>query len=136
MTVMQAKEIRVNFILSLAFTLVGLALWSFGLAAQVQGWFLPEYVKTTRGCGGAILLVGLIWLMLTSIRPLPALRNLLYAGIVSILSLLLYMFGSWLKADYASYLKDGGPTVLVVSLIWVFISLIKLMLVPAPKATR
>lgn len=136
MTMMQTRETRFNFILSLGFALVGLAMWSFGLTAQVQGWFLPEYVKTARGCGGAILLVGLIWLMLTAIRPLPALRNLLYAGIISILSLFLYMFGSWLKADYATYLKEGGPVVLVVGLIWVAMSLIKLMIVPEPKATR
>lgn len=133
MTMMQTRETRLNVILSLAFTVVGSAMWAIGLTAQVQGWFLPEYVKTIRGCGGAILLVGLIWLMLTAIRPLPALRNLLYSGILSILSLLLYMVGSWIKADYGAHLKDGGPAVLVVGLIWLFISLIKLMITPTPK---
>jgi hypothetical protein len=136
MTVMQERETRFNFIFSLAFFAIGLAMWCFGLTAQTQGWFLPEYVKTIRGSGGSILLVGLLWLMLTAIRPLPALQNLFYAGLVFILSLLVAMFGSWSPAPYAAYLKKGGLVVLAAGLLWVSLALVKLLASPSQKVTR
>lgn len=70
MTVMCAREVRLNLILSIATAVVGLAMRISGMVALKFHfpWFLPEYANATKGCGDAILLLGLIWLGLTAIK--------------------------------------------------------------------
>ena len=39
-----------------------------GILALKNDWFLPEYNTVAKGCGGALILFGLVWLGLTAIK--------------------------------------------------------------------
>ncbi len=68
MTEMRAKEVRVNLILAIATTAIGLGMGVLGSMGLTKNLFLPEYARTTKGVGIAVLIVGLIWLGLTLIK--------------------------------------------------------------------
>jgi hypothetical protein len=69
MTQMNAREIKINLFLSGFVSLLGLLLWALGLVAVKQGFFLIEYAVMTRGTGVVVLLVGLLWLAASLIKP-------------------------------------------------------------------
>lgn len=74
MTVMLAREVRINFILSIALAVLGVLMRLGGILALKNNWFLPEYATVAKGCGGALILFGLVWFGLTAIKRamLPA----------------------------------------------------------------
>ena len=68
MTVMRAREVRINLILSTALALIGLLMWIVGGLALKNNWFLPEYDSSAKGCGSVFLICGLVWLGLSLIK--------------------------------------------------------------------
>jgi hypothetical protein len=68
MTVMLAREIRLNLILSLSTAVLGLLLRLVGVLALKFDWFLPEYAAVTKGSGGTLFLIGLLWLGMALIK--------------------------------------------------------------------
>ncbi len=70
MTVMRAREVRINLILSIATALLGVLLRLGAILALKYNWFLPEYANTTKGVGGALIVLGLVWIGLTVIKKM------------------------------------------------------------------
>ncbi len=72
MTVMRAREVRTNLILSIATAVLGVLMRLWGTLALKFNWFLPEYDATIKGCGGVLVVLGLIWVCLTAIKRVTA----------------------------------------------------------------
>ena len=70
MTVMRAREVRINLILSISTAVLGVAMRLGGILALKYQWFLPEYANSTKGVGGTLVLLGLLWIGLTLIKRL------------------------------------------------------------------
>lgn len=137
MTMMLASETRLNLILSLGLTVLGLLTWLVGLLAVVQGFLLPDYATVTQGCGGLFVLLGMLWGMLTSLRVEAALPNLITASILSVITLVIWLTGSWLASGYALPLSEGGRNTLIVCLLWLLLSVGKLIVsTPTVRSTR
>lgn len=68
MTVMRAREVRINLILSLATAVLGLVMRLIGVLALNYDWYLPEYATVTKGCGGMLLILGLLWVGMSLIK--------------------------------------------------------------------
>ncbi len=72
MTVMLAREVRINLILAMSTTVLGVLMRVGGILALKNQWFLPEYTTTTKGVGGALIVLGLLWLGLSLIKRMTA----------------------------------------------------------------
>ncbi len=74
---MRAREVRINLILAVLLTVIGLAMRLLGVIALKNELFLPEYATTLKGIGAAVLAIGLLWLGLALIKRavLPAARG-------------------------------------------------------------
>jgi len=68
MTEMRAREVRLNLILAVATSAIGLILRVVGAVGIKKNLFLSEYAQTIHGVGGAILIIGLIWLGLALLK--------------------------------------------------------------------